>query len=64
IVTDSKPVPQYEVLRWVASQLQVGVPAQLPASGGKRLSNKVMLETGFKLQYPDYMVGYHTLLPV
>jgi nucleoside-diphosphate-sugar epimerase len=64
IVTDSKPVPQYEVLRWLAAQLQVGVPAQLPASGGKRLSNQVMLETGFKLQYPDYMAGYHTLLPV
>ena len=64
IVTDSKPVPQYEVLRWLATQLQVGVPAQLPASGGKRLSNKVMLETGFKLQYPDYIAGYHTLLPV
>lgn len=64
IVTDSKPVPQYEVLSWLATQLQTGKPEQLPASGGKRLSNKHMLETGFKLQYPDYRAGYRTLLPV
>ena len=64
IVTDCKPVPQYEVLAWLATQLQVDQPEQLLASGGKRLSNKVMLETGFKLQYPDYKAGYRTLLPV
>jgi nucleoside-diphosphate-sugar epimerase len=64
IVTDSSPVPQYEVLSWLATQLQVGRPEQIPANGGKRLSNKVMLETGFKLQYPDYKAGYRTLLPV
>lgn len=64
IVTDSKPVLQYEVLSWLATQLQTGKPEQLPASGGKRLSNKDMLETGFKLQYPDYKAGYRTLLPV
>jgi nucleoside-diphosphate-sugar epimerase len=64
IVTDSEPVPQYEVLSWLATQLQMGKPEQLPASGGKRLSNKTMLETGFKLQYPDYKAGYRTLLPV
>lgn len=63
IVTDSSPVPQYEVLSWLATQLQVGRAEQIPASGGKRLSNKVMLETGFKLQYSDYKAGYRTLLP-
>lgn len=64
IVTDSNPVPQYEVLSWLATQLRTDKSEQLPASGGKRLSNKQMLETGFKLQYPDYRAGYHTLLPV
>jgi len=64
VVTDSKPVPQYEVLSWLATQLQMSKPEQLQASGGKRLSNKVMLETGFKLQYPDYKAGYRSLLPV
>jgi len=63
IVTDCKPVPQYEVLSWLATQLQTGKPEQLPASAGKRLSNGNMLATGFKLQYPDYVAGYRTLLP-
>lgn len=63
IVTDSRPVPQYEVLSWLATQLQMPKPAQLPASAGKRLSNSNMLATGFKLQYADYEVGYRTLLP-
>jgi hypothetical protein len=30
--------------------------------GGKRLSNKAMLSSGFKLQYPDFKVGYQALL--
>jgi nucleoside-diphosphate-sugar epimerase len=64
IVTDSSPVPQYEVLSWLATELRAGKPEQISASGGKRLSNKSMLETGFKLQYPDYKAGYRTLLPV
>lgn len=62
IVTDSMPVPQYEVLSWLAKKLQVGKPELLPASGGKRLNNQSMLETGFKLQYADYQAGYRTLL--
>ena len=63
IVTDCKSVPQYDVLNWLATQLQTGKPEQLPVSGGKRLSNSNMLATGFKLQYPDYEAGYRTLLP-
>lgn len=63
IVTDSKPSPQYEVLAWIASQTHAGHAALLPVSGGKRLSNQLMLATGFKLQYPDYMAGYRTMLP-
>ena len=62
IVTDSKPVPQYEVLEWLAAQLQTEKPKPLPASGGKRLNNKALLASGFELQYPDYQAGYKTLL--
>lgn len=64
IVTDSKPSTQYEVLAWVAEQMQRAKADMLPVRGGKRLSNQSMLATGFKLQYPDYMTGYRTLLPV
>ena len=62
IVTDSKPVPQYEVLQWLAEQMQSDIAKALPASGGKRLNNKALLASGFKLQYPDYQAGYQTLL--
>jgi len=62
IVTDCKPVPQYEVLEWLAAQLQTEKAKPFPASGGKRLNNKALLASGFKLQYPDYQAGYKTLL--
>lgn len=68
IVTDSMPVSQYEVLRWLATQLATKAQFQtmahedVPIKGGKRLSNHAMLATGFKLQYPDYKAGYHAIL--
>ncbi|MDP2154304.1 MAG: SDR family oxidoreductase [Methylotenera sp.] len=62
IVTDAKPVSQYEVLAWIASQLALKQPEPMPVSGGKRLTNQAMLATGFVLKYPDYQVGYHALL--
>lgn len=62
IVTDAKPVSQYEVLAWIASQQALKQPEPMPVSGGKRLNNQAMLATGFVLKYPDYQVGYHALL--
>lgn len=62
IVTDSAPVSQYEVLGWIASQLHAGQAEPQPIVGGKRLSNQLLLATGFKLQYADYKAGYQSLL--
>lgn len=64
IVTDSRPATQYEVLGWIAGKLHINtnVRTQAPIEGGKRLSNHVMLSTGFKLQYPDYQAGYGVLI--
>jgi nucleoside-diphosphate-sugar epimerase len=63
IVTDSKPSTQYEVLSWIANQLQISSDITTPViEGGKRLSNQSMLSTGFQLQYPDFMAGYRALL--
>jgi NAD dependent epimerase/dehydratase family enzyme len=64
IVTDDMPTQQYEVLKWLAMQqgvdaTQVKTPT---VSGGKRLSNKRLRETGFQLQYPNYQVGYRQIL--
>lgn len=62
IVTDSRPAAQYEVLDWLASQLHVNQPKLIAVSGGRRLSNRFLLATGFRLQYPDYQTGYQNLL--
>lgn len=62
LVTDAKPVSQHEVLIWIATQLALKQPKPMPVSGGKRLSNQLMLASGFELKYPDYQAGYHALL--
>lgn len=64
IVTDNLPVPQHEVLRWIAGQLGIAtahVPA-LPVIGGKRLANQALSGTGFELAYPDYRTGYACMI--
>jgi nucleoside-diphosphate-sugar epimerase len=64
VVTDSQPVPQYEVLQWLAKEQGVDYSdVKVPdAIGGKRLSNQRMLNSGFSLQYPDYQAGYRQLI--
>ncbi len=63
IVTDSKPIEQYQVLNWIADKMRLGHYVEPPpVEGGKRLSNQKMLSTGFKLKYPDYIAGYQSLL--
>ena len=63
IVTDSKPSSQYDVLNWIANQMQLNFEVKAPTiEDGKRLSNQTMLSTGFKLQYPDFKSGYQALL--
>jgi len=63
IVTDEKPTQQYEVLHWIAKKLAIPFDAKIPnVSGGKRLSNQLMLSTNFKLQFPNYQSGYLSLI--
>ncbi len=63
IVTDNQPTTQYETLKWIAAKSKVPVTVTTPAiSGGKRLSNKRMLQSGFILRYPNYQEGYAALL--
>ena len=64
LVTDDLPVPQHDVLCWLAGQLGIDA-TQAPVSavsGGKRLSNQRLRATGFQLNYPDYRAGYAQLL--
>ncbi|CAG0988875.1 hypothetical protein MTYP_02172 [Methylophilaceae bacterium] len=63
LVTDSRPVPQYEVLMWLAEKQGITAGIGIPdVKGGKRLSNSRMLATGFSLAYPDYQAGYVRLI--
>ena len=64
IVTDDMPTQQYEVLTWLAKQQNIDVSnVKTPTPhGGKRLSNKRLRDTGFKLQYPNYQAGYSDIL--
>lgn len=64
IVTDSCPVPQHEVLHWLAGRMGCDASSiqPPPPCGGKRLSNARMLASGFELRYPDYRAGYAALL--
>lgn len=64
IVSDDMPTQQYEVLQWLAQQQGVDAShiKNPPVSGGKRLNNKRLRDTGFQLQYPNYQVGYSHIL--
>jgi nucleoside-diphosphate-sugar epimerase len=64
IVTDSMPTQQYDVLKWLAGKQNIDITnIRTPlATGGKRLSNLRMRETGFELQYPNYQAGYSHIL--
>lgn len=64
IGTDSMPTLQHEVLQWLAKKLDIAIPAR-PVDAvvsGKRLSNHRMLASGFKLTYPNYKLGYSSIL--
>lgn len=64
IVTDDLPTQQYDVLRWLAAQMQLDTShIKTPQTqSGKRLSNQRLRGTGFKLQYPNYQAGYSLIL--
>ena len=64
IGADDQPSKQYEVLSWLAQQMDVPVPNGIDAlpSGGKRLSNQRLHDVGFQLTYPNYQQGYQEVL--
>lgn len=64
IVTDGVPTPQYEVLMWIAKQLNIDISnIETPAPlGGKKLSNTAMTKIKYKLKFPQYICGYLALL--
>lgn len=65
IGSDCEPAPAHQVQRWLAEQLGV-VPEEEPvagkASAGRRCSNRLLLESGYRFRYPDWREGYAALL--
>lgn len=68
IGTDCNPVPKHDVQKFIANELEVDVPSAIENPGdnqmetGKRCSNKLLLELGYKFLYPGYREGFRALL--
>lgn len=65
IGVDNEPVPQHEVLDWLAEQMQCPkVPRTNVVSTGqnKKLSNKKIRTAGYEFRYPDFRAGYQPIL--
>jgi len=65
--TDSSHVTANEIESFIAEQLgiakQYSVSGKSPRiAGSKRCSNQRMLDTGYRLKYPDYRSGYASLI--
>lgn len=59
IVMDSAPVSMHEVLNWLAQKMGMPHPSSLlTINGGKRLNNRLLVESGYVLRYPSYQEGY------
>jgi nucleoside-diphosphate-sugar epimerase len=67
VLSDDHPAPLADVQDWIAQQL--GLPPLAPgpalaarAVGNKRLSNRRLSDSGYRLRYPDFASGYAPLL--
>lgn len=65
--TDDEPTRELEVLEFLAHELGVPLPEDVPEAdsrrrGSKRLSNARLRESGFELRYPTYREGYRAVL--
>jgi len=65
---DNAPVLMNEVVTFLAAELGLPTPpvdedpAESLRGGDKRLSNRLLLSTGFTFQFPSYAEGYRSLL--
>ena len=65
VATDSSPTPMIDVVSWIAEQM--GIEDFLASDavnerGNKQISNKRLLDSGYRFIYPDFRSGYATLL--
>lgn len=65
IVSDAQPVREDELLAWLAARLQRPAPALEPGRDcGRRLRPRRLPDLGFSLRWPDWRLGYSSLLQV
>lgn len=65
IATDREPVPQHEVLDWLADSMGLPRVAHVAMPGGKRnkrLCSQRLQELGYRWQYPGYREGYRSVM--
>ena len=63
LVSDGHPATAAEVVGWLAERLGVGTGPHRPVDKlNKRVGNRLMLATGYSLQYPNYRAGFTELL--
>jgi nucleoside-diphosphate-sugar epimerase len=67
IGVDSAPVTMREIKRWLAQELGVDPNQLKPGNSAtrrnsKRCSNRLMLDSGYRLSYPTYKEGYRAVI--
>ena len=67
LASDHQPTSLFELHQWIADQLGVKKENRLyqqtrRRAGSKRISNKRLLEMGYKFNFPDYTCGYSQML--
>ncbi len=63
LASDSKPVTQHNLRRWLANQLGVELEEEAGNMGPvRRCSNRELLRSGYQFKYPSYREGYLSLL--
>jgi len=62
--SDGRPAPRCEVMDWLAGKLDAPRPSREDAGGGqgKRVSNRRLLDSGYRFIHPDYQSGYKEML--
>ncbi len=69
LAVDSDPASQCVVMTWLAERLGLPPPARVVAGeeeavrGNKRCSNRRLLASGYRFEYPSFREGYGAMLP-
>lgn len=65
VATDSEPVLNRHVEKWIAGEMGIEYPdfdKEEVLAKGKRCSNGKLLESGYRFMYPSYREGYRELI--